>query len=141
MADMESLSLTVNECKATLTKASATIRDLIKQRDAALVAADPASLKLATKETEVSMNAIGTRSDLEAARKDTEAAISEASAIPAVPSNSKAAIYPKTLQDGTPANRPNVTVANARDESAARASGFTIQVLPPAPIPVPNPPV
>lgn len=136
MAKLESLTITTNECKATLVKASATIRDLIKQRNAALVAADPDALKAAQDETDVAANEVAIRSDLETARKDTEAAISEAGGIPAIPVKTAAAQYPKTLGDGTPQKRPNVVVQNDRDEAAARAAGFTVQILPPA---VPQP--
>jgi hypothetical protein len=139
MADMESLTITSNECKTTLTKASATIRDLIKQRDAALTAADPASLALATKETEASSKALSIRSDLETARQDTEAAISEAGVIPALPPRTAAAKYPKTLADSSTTKRPSVVVTDAATETAARAAGFTIQVPPPAAPIVPAP--
>lgn len=133
MADLQSLTLTVDECKETLVKASKTIRSLIQQRNAALTAADPKSIEVAQQETETSANAIAIRSELETARKDTEAAIAEAGNIPALPPKTAAAKYPKTLADGTEYKRPDVVAWNARDEAAARAAGFAVQVPPPPP--------
>lgn len=130
MADMESVTLTVNECKGTLENASKTIRTLIKERNAALAATDPAVVATMKQETDTAATALSLRADLEAARKDTEAAIAEATGIPAVPAKSSPAQYPKTLSDSTEQHRDNVIVDNARNESAARAAGFTIQVLP-----------
>jgi len=134
MADLEALELTATECKGTLVKASAAIRDLIQQRNAALTAADPEMVKAATLETQTTAKAVSIRSDLETARQDTEAAIAEASGIPTLPSKASTAQYPKTLADSTDAKRPPVTVQNARDEAAARAAGFTVQT-PPTPAP------
>jgi hypothetical protein len=142
MADMESLSLTTDACKGTLVSASKTIRSLIMERNAALAAADPALVAAMQKETEVFNTASTMRADLEAARKDTEAAIAEASANPVLPPKASTAQYPKTLADSTDAKRPPVVVQNARDEAAARAAGFTVQTPPPAAPPTPvAPPV
>jgi hypothetical protein len=91
---------------------------------------EPEALKAAQAETDVQVQTVATRSDLEAARKDTEAAISEAQGIPAIPVTTAAATYPKTLKDSTPKNRPDVVVKNAEEEAKQRADGFTVQVLP-----------
>jgi hypothetical protein len=133
MANFDSLKQAVNESKQTHASAAKTIRSLIQQRNDALAAANPEDVKTARAETLVTEQSKTLQGELELARQDTEDAIKEANATPVIvpkpkPAPAAVPVFPRTLADGTGQNRPAKVVDNARDESAARAEGFTVSV-------------
>jgi len=78
--DLESLTIVVNETKATLTAAAKTIRSLIGQRNEALGAADPEAVREHHEAVTQEAAVAGLQAGLEAARQDLQAAINEAGA-------------------------------------------------------------
>jgi hypothetical protein len=85
MANFDSLKSVVNDSKATLASAAKTIRALIQQRNTALAASDPVTVKAMQDETIVESQAKQLQGELELQRQDTEEAITEANAEPVLP--------------------------------------------------------